>query len=215
MIRTAKEVLAIAQREAPGLTEAGFAEQAREHLNSGRLHALAYACRIEQGWNPRDQGSTRYVAEGDQRQRIDATEWLDLALCPEQATAQIWGHDRSPAWTRNAGDGRPVWDDGLFGGAPIYTEVVLADEAGDFGGLWKAPPKAPAPPRDLWSTEQLRDWVAEQVAKAGGEHIDVRTQNKLIQTIRAHVPTSGDKAIRDQFAEMQGKRPAGRPRENV
>lgn len=199
-----------AQHDARGITKAQFLEQTRAHLESGRLRASAFACVTRQSFEPENYAQCRLVprsADDVVRKVIRAVEWTDLELFfgdDDRGCAAIWGHDRSPDWTKDDGTGCEVWGDGWFEGAPVYSELLLL--ADSFNGLWHAP-------KEVWTEQELRAFVDDAVVKAGA-YVDRRAQKALLQNVRRNVPSKLDKEIFAMFDRAQGRKDVGRPRKS-
>lgn len=203
---TPAELLERAKIEAPGIAEDDFLSQLIVHLQSGRISASAYDCEIVQD-NPHAQGAWRYMPRtaGDmQRRDIPTEEWVELAISLERSTATIWGHDRSPRWTRDDDD-EPVWGDGFFDAAPVYTDLRLSCGTRSLAGLFVAPAK------NGDADDEARDIIAAEIERAG----DI-TLNGAAKIVRAALPNFSRDRARAIAKAMTGneKRGPRGPRRN-
>lgn len=211
---TVAELFERAKIEAPGIAEEDFLSQLIAHLQSGRIVASAYDCEIEQGLHG-DLGAWRYVprAADMRRQDIPVVEWAELAIHMDSATAQKWGHDRSPKWTRDGGDGDPVWGDGYFDGADVYTDLLLTDQQGTFKRLFTSQCGGESAVADDVSglNDRKRKAVEAAFDKHGIETLRNMLQSKreelVIKTVRDEwrLPVS-DRYVRAQFRKALDRR---------
>jgi hypothetical protein len=130
-----REAYQRALQQAPGISEEDFLEQTRLHLLAGRLTASAYSCEQVGHWEESPRCLTFSLAALDHKRRdIPAVEWAELKLYLETELADMWGHERSPAWTRGGGPYEDAWSGDNGEGAPVYSEIrLLADS---FDKLW-------------------------------------------------------------------------------
>lgn len=198
---TLAEAFARAKTEAPGIAESDFLTQLYAHLRSGRVTASAYHCVIEQGANG-DLGAWRYVLRDAAmpRRDIPAMEWAELAIHMESATAQVWGHDRSPEGTRDGGDGEPVWGGGYFDGAPVYTDLLVRAEQGTFKRLFTAGPK---------DTGAVADNRARAIISAEIERRGFIGQNDAAQIVRKELQDFPRDRARELAKSMTGNEKTG------
>jgi hypothetical protein len=207
-----REAYARALQDAPGISKEAFLEQTRLHLLAGRLKASAYSCELvgeeETPWGAPYYFKFSPAALDHKRRDIPAVEWAELDFWLEDESAVIWGHERSPQWTQETGRWDACWSECNLENAPIYTEIRLTSESGDFSSLWRA---HDAPEGDVDEQKEKLTWAA--IDKHGIEILRGMKQKDrealVIKTVAEENPRlkPSDRYVRD-FISGARRRPA-------